>query len=334
MSFALSLISWARNLLVLLAASLPVIPPTHAAPVNEKFSICYVETSSALVPLAKLKGFFAAEGLDVQTRFTPTGVIGMNAMFKGECALSTAAEPPTVHFSLEREDFYIVASIAQLNNYVRILARADRGIVKPADLRGKRIATTRFTVGHAFLDTWLAAHGMLPRDVVQAFLSPTEIAQALRRGEVDAIALWEPHITLLRDELGAKTKQFDVPGLQVSPILLMARKDFVQNNPDAIARVLRALLRAEQFAKEQPAEARQRLAGELKLPLREIEVVWPTHDFSVRLGQSLIFILENAARWQIGLLPAEQRRPVPNYLDFMYYDGLKGVKPAAVTIIH
>lgn len=316
--------------LVCIAQLTPGSPSAYAA---DKLTICYVETSSALVPLARLKDFYATEGLDVETRFTPTGVIGMNAMFQGECALSTSADGPMVHFSLERDDFRIVATIAQMNDYVRILAQRDHGIEKPADLRGERVATARFTVGHAFLDSFLLAHGLLPKDVTQVYLAPKDILQAFRTGEADAVSLWEPHVAALLQEFGPRAKLFKAPGLQIAPILLMARRGYLQNHPDTVERVLRALLRAEQFARDEPAGAKRLLARELKTPAHDLDVVWPLHDFRVRLDQTLPFILENAARWQIGLLPAAQRRPPPNYLDFIDADALLAVRPAAVTLI-
>lgn len=39
----------------------------------DKLTICYVATHSALVPLAKLRGFYAAEGIDVEVRNFPSG---------------------------------------------------------------------------------------------------------------------------------------------------------------------------------------------------------------------------------------------------------------------
>lgn len=303
----------------------------HAA---ERLVICYGAASAALVPLAKLRDFYAAEGLDVELRHFPSGRQALEAMFAGKCSLATVAETPVAHYSLSRNDFRILAAISVASNFERIIAHSDRGILTPADLRGRRIAVSQFTTAHYFLDTWLAANGLLPHDVKIIYLPAQEIAPAFRRGDVDAVAHWEPTIQMLASEFGARAKIFSASGLHISPYLLVGGRDYVRNNSVTIERVLRALLRAEHFAKEQSANAKALIAQDYAAAPSEIELIWPMHDFRVALEQTLPFILENAARWDIGLMPPAQRPVLPNYLDFIYLDGLKTVKPEAVTIIH
>jgi len=303
----------------------------HAA---ERLVICYVKVQTPLVEIAKLRNFYTDERLDVELRVFPSGIQALEAMFAGECALATVAEPPTVHHSLNRNDFFILASLSQSDNFTRLIARSDRGILTPADLRGRSIAVPKFTTAHYFLDMYLVAHGLTPQDVKQVFLPPQELAAAFRRGEVDAVAHWEPFIQKLAEEFGAKAKVFSVPGMHVTPFLLVGGRDYVRKNPAAIERVLRALVRAERYSKEQPANAKALVARFYNMEKREIDFIWSVRDHRVSLDQSLLFLLENVARWEIGLMPPAQRPALPNYLDFIYLDGLKTVKPEAVTIIH
>ncbi|NVD75057.1 nitrate ABC transporter substrate-binding protein, partial [Duganella sp. BJB1802] len=60
---------------------------------------------------------------------------------------------------------------------------------------------------------------------------------------------------------------------------------------------------------------------------------WPAHHFGLELDQSLLLVLEDQSRWAIkaGLTGA---RAVPNFLDYIYLDGLKAVSPSEVTIIY
>lgn len=318
-----------------LAVLLALVPQTVSA--AERLAICYDKSLAQLVILAKLRDFYAAEGLDVEVRAFPSGRQALEAMLAGECALATAAETPTAHHSLHRNDFFILASISQSDNNERIIVRSDRGIHTTADLRGRSIAVPKFTIGHYFIDMYLVAHGLAPQDVKQVFMLPQEIAPAFRRGEVEAAAHWEPYIQniqILSKEFGAKTKVFTAPGLHVSPFLLVGGRDYVRKNSAAIERVLRALMRAERYAKEQPANAKALIAHFSNTEQPEIDLIWSLQDLRVSLDQSLLFILENAARWEIGLMPPAQRPALPNYLDFIYLDGLKTVKPDAVTIIH
>ena len=58
----------------------------------------------------------------------------------------------------------------------------------------------------------------------------------------------------------------------------------------------------------------------------------PEHQFSLSLDQSLITAMEDEARWMIkNYLTTEKK--VPDFLNYIYADGLKAVKPEAVNII-
>lgn len=314
-----------------LLVALALAPHAQA---TEKVAVCYASVPSALVPLAKQRGFYAAEGLDVELRRYPSGRQALEAMFAGQCALATTGEIPLVHSSLRRGDLRIVAAIATYSDLDRIIVRSDRGILAPADLRGRRIALAEFTGAHYFLDMFLAARGVASQEVKRVYLPAQEVAPAFRRGEVDAAAHWEPNLQAVAVEFGSRVKTFTAPGLHTSPFLLVGGRDYVRQNPAAVERILRALLRSERFAREQAAAARALMAPGYDVAQSDIDLMWPLHDFRVTLDQSLPFILENAARWEIGLLAPGQRPALPNYLDFIHLDGLRAVKPAAVTIIH
>lgn len=326
---------FSRNLLmaVCLAVWAMLLTPqtVYAA---ERLTICYGSPFATLVPLAKLRGFYAAEGLDVEVRNFPSGRQSLEAMFAGKCALATVTEPPVAHQSLLRNDFRIIAVIAESSDFDRMIVRSDRGINAPADLHGRRIAVPQFTSSHYFLDIYLAANGLDTQDVTKVYLPAQEVALAFRRGEVDAAAHWEPNIQTMAGEFTSKAKIFTAPGLHIVTMILVGERNFVHKNPAVVEHVLRALLRAERYAKEQPENTKALMASNYAMAQNAIDFVWPLYSLRVTLNQSLLFILENAARWNIGLLPPAQRPALPNYLDFIYLDGLKMVKPEAVTIIH
>jgi NitT/TauT family transport system substrate-binding protein len=67
--------------------------------------------------------------------------------------------------------------------------------------------------------------------------------------------------------------------------------------------------------------------------LESLDELWPTYRFNIALNQSLLLALEDETRWAIkNELTA--RTDVPNYLNYVYLDGLRAVKPESVTVIH
>jgi NitT/TauT family transport system substrate-binding protein len=61
-------------------------------------------------------------------------------------------------------------------------------------------------------------------------------------------------------------------------------------------------------------------------------MIWGRYQFLLSLDQSLITAMEDEARWMIeNNLAAETE--VPDFLDYIYADGLEAIRPEAVNII-
>ena len=65
---------------------------------------------------------------------------------------------------------------------------------------------------------------------------------------------------------------------------------------------------------------------------KEMQIFWSENQFSLSLDKSLIVVLEDEARWMISnnLIGKTQ---MPDFLDCIYEDALKSIKPEAVNII-
>lgn len=65
-----------------------------------------------------------------------------------------------------------------------------------ADLKGKRVATTKGSIGHYLVLRALAAQN-LPRDFLRiTYLSPSDAKAALQSGAVDAWSSWVPYVSM------------------------------------------------------------------------------------------------------------------------------------------
>lgn len=81
-----------------------------------------------------------------------------------------------------------------------ILVPAGSPIRDVAGLRGKRIATTRGSVGHYLILRALDADGLKPSDVEIVFLSPGDTKAAFDSGAIDAWSTWSPYTATALDQ--------------------------------------------------------------------------------------------------------------------------------------
>ncbi|MFB0492637.1 sulfonate transport system substrate-binding protein [Methylobacterium sp. OAE515] len=74
-----------------------------------------------------------------------------------------------------------------------ILVRPDSPIRAVADLKGRRIATNRGSIGHQVVLAALEEAGLPADSVIFSFLPPADAKLALASGAVDAWSTWEPY---------------------------------------------------------------------------------------------------------------------------------------------
>ncbi len=99
------------------------------------------------------------------------------------------------------------------------------------------------------------------------------------------------------------------PGLCYNANYLLAMKTAVDGNPDIVRRLLAALLRAEKFYIENPAEATEAVIKATNTTRVDLEPILKDSQFSVRLSQSALITLGDHARWMIETI----RHPGPRF---------------------
>ncbi len=318
---------------VVVALSLAAVMP-GAADAAEPLRIGLArQPSSALVILAADRGYFVAEGLDIEVTWYPSGKRALrDGLFRGRADVISSTEVPVVFGSFERQDLRVLASVYATDNVNRIVARRDRAIVQQSDLRGKRVATQRASAVHFFLHLFHLDQGLAATDLEIAYMKAEDLPGALARGEIDAFSMREPFIGQAVDLLGDNAVVFSAPGLYVQAELLVASDALVASRPGDVAKALRALLRAEEFARQHSEEVARVLAERLGSDEAAISKVLAASQLRVHLPQDLLPRLEEMARWatESGLVQAST---IPNYLDLFHLDGLRAIRPDAVTVI-
>jgi sulfonate transport system substrate-binding protein len=77
---------------------------------------------------------------------------------------------------------------------IALVVPAASAIHDAKGLRGRRIATTRGSVGHYLLLRALLSAGLGAKDVTTVFLSPSDARAALQTGAVDGWSTWQPYV--------------------------------------------------------------------------------------------------------------------------------------------
>lgn len=299
----------------------------------EKITFAYATLpETAIAQVAHVKGYLLDEGLEETANLHPYGKVALQQVLEGEADFATVAETPLMFAVMDGESVSIIATIHSAKNNHAIVARKDKGILTPQDLKGKRIATTLGITSDFYLDAFLAVRGISRRELTVVDMRPGEYQDAIMNGRVDAVSTFYPYLSRTQKILGDNGITFSDEEIYTETFHVVARQDLIRKQPAKVLKVLRALLKAEQFVRSRPREAQETVAAFSGIEPDIVREAWSDTSFSVGLDQSLILALEDESRWAIdgGLTRA---RKVPNYLNFIHIDGLKSLKPEAVRIL-
>ena len=88
-----------------------------------------------------------------------------------------------------------IGAIRQSREGLAILVPRESHIHDFDDLKGKKIATGRGSIGHQLILAALESRGWSAGDVQIVFLAPSDAKVAYTQGSVDAWATWEPYVS-------------------------------------------------------------------------------------------------------------------------------------------
>ena len=287
--------------------------------------------ANTLVYISQDQHFFTTNGLSVNIKDYATGVATTDALLKGDMDIAWVAEFPFVRRAFAKEKISIIAVAGRFDEQ-HLFGRIDRGIKTVDSLRGKKIGIPRNTIAEFYLGRFLELHGMNIREVSLVDVPPPQSMDAITRGGIDGIIAWEPYSSQIRVKLADKTVALPIQSGQPGYGAVTGRNDWIKGQPGIVNRFLRSLAQAEDYLTRNPAAAKAILRRRLNYDDAFTETIWSENQFSLSLDQSLITAMEDEARWMIkNRLTSE--KTVPNFLDYIYEDGLKAVKPEAVNII-
>lgn len=305
-------------------------PPQNLLP--QKITIAYTyQPQSTLVHIAVAKGYFAEQGLEVESLMHTYGKAALQSVTENKADFATVAETPVMFNVLKGEKIFVIANIEASTTNNAIVARKDAGISKPGDLKGKRIAFTPGTTSDFFLDSFLTANGLARKDIQPVGLKPEEFREAFMAKLIDAASTWNYPLTEIKHQLGAEGLIFYDREIYTETFNIAARQDFVLQNPDTTQRFLRALIKAEEFVAKHPDEAQTIMSINTKIDKRLISEVWNAFNYHVVQDHTLLLTLEDETRWAIKNKLTDQT-VMPNYLNYIHLDSLRAVKPEAIKM--
>jgi sulfonate transport system substrate-binding protein len=119
----------------------------------------------------------------------------LEALSAGAIETGLVGDAPFTFAAASNVPVKAIAAIRQSQEGLAILVPDQSPIRSFEELRGKKIATGRGSIGHQLILAALESKGWTLNDVQIAFLAPSDAKIAYTQGSVDAWSTWEPYVS-------------------------------------------------------------------------------------------------------------------------------------------
>lgn len=216
--------------------------------------------------IAKQRGYFKDEGLDVTIAAFSGGSKTLEALLGGSSDMVAGAYSNTITMAAKGQHLVVVAAQVICPGWIFGVSKQREGEVKSAkDLKGMRIGVSApGSSTHMAVNYILHKAGLQPSDVsIIGVGQAAGAVAAVRAGQIDALIVNDPSATVLTKEGSLKPLEdmrtadgnVKVFGSDYPESSLFATQDFVNANPKTVQAVANAIVRAEKWiAKATPEQ--------------------------------------------------------------------------------
>jgi NitT/TauT family transport system substrate-binding protein len=215
-----------------------------------KLKVGYLPTSGHLLYfVAKEKGFFQQEGLDVELfRFTNSGE-GLNAIKSGKLDAGSFGTSAPLAFIAKGADFTIFGG--QMGEGHGLVAKPEKAerFKDLKNFRGATIGAVRLATGDVVFRAALHEAGIdWKKDlIIKEFDSPAAVLEAVKKGSLDAGLVWIPYFTIAEKQ-GLKVVKYSGDVIKGHTCCRqVALTGTVKNRQADFEKFLTALLKAYQY---------------------------------------------------------------------------------------
>lgn len=249
-------------------------PPTHE-PLRVSFNTWI---GSGVYFVAKEKGFWEKEGVNVVLEQTDEATIAKQLIASGKVDAITSWTPETVQVLADSGVPIKIVSLNDVSDGADGIIAKD-GINTLEDLRGKTVAYETGSPSHLLLSYLLDQKGMSSADIKTINQSAADAGASFVAGKVDAAVTWEPWLSKASERKGGHLLASS-KNIPILPGGAIWRADVVKNRPQDVKAFTRGVFAAMDYIKSHPDESYGIIAKGFKLSKQDVVDQIPTFKWT------------------------------------------------------
>ena len=275
------------------------------------------------------KGFFKEEfGDSVQFEFNHHmngGAAAMEAMTAGELDFAVLGDMPVIQSKGNGLDVVVLSSLFTSKDGYHLVAAKDSGIHSIEDIKGKKVAVMTASTNHKLLLKYLEAKNLTVDDIDLVPLKTKDQLAAFVGKNVDAAVTQIPASTKIIEQTGAYIV-VNADDYDTILTLITGSGKFLKENPEYGVKFMRAVIKADKWARENLYEALKIIAEEDgDSPVSTEQLYWDTRTFHYDLGDDEVKAVQDTIDYlnQQGTLTA--KLDAKTFCDASYLKKARGL---------
>lgn len=221
--------------------------------------------------VAKEKGYFADENLDVTLKKLDSSKLATDALYAGSIDASAGSSTvPLLGAESSQPGKAKIYALGYTGKEEKttlggFIVKSDSPFGSVADLAGEKIAVFPGGTAKILLTRYMKAQGIDTSEIQWVEQAPTLWAASLQNGAVDSVYAYEPQYTIFKQDQAnpVRVLAFGALESEISPLYLggaTLSTKFIDAHKDAAKAYIRAYYKGIDFIKNNESEARQILA--------------------------------------------------------------------------
>ncbi|MBF2048726.1 MAG: aliphatic sulfonate ABC transporter substrate-binding protein [Elainella sp. C42_A2020_010] len=206
----------------------------------------------------------------------------LEALNAGSLDLALTAESPPVFSQAAGAPLVYLAALPVNGRLISLLVPTTSTAKSIADLKGKRIAFQKASIGHYLTVKALQREGLKLSDVESVFLPPPDAAAAFASGSVDAWFIWEPFVTRTVQKKIGRVLLDGGNGLRDTTNFYSTRREFLEKHPGVLKVFFEELEKTELWAKANPKAITELLVPVTQLDPAALKVIYDKTEWGVK----------------------------------------------------
>lgn len=293
---------------------------------------------SAQQIIADKRGFFKERGLTVKNRLVQAGPDIGPLIAGGSAPVSFETNITVIIVQASGVPAIIVAPLANIAGTQAVVGRKGLKLTSAKDLEGKRIGMIRGAGVLIAIRRMAQELGVDINKIKFINMAPADQVAALSKGDIDAMAAWEPWVTkgiatggvfLFSGKKAALPERRGPVDWMDFHTTIQVTKDFLKKNPETIKRMLHALKKATDFVNQNRNEAIGLLVPVLNLPKAELRDMMNRNTYSMVVDNSFV---EGSATITSFMLELKNINKSPAIKDYTDFSLLAEVDPSLIKV--